>query len=167
MRSTQLKRSLLGASIALAVTQTYAIPQTRIIGGTESTSQSYPWMVSLKSNGQHFCGASLIDKQWVMTAAHCVEQETAGGVSVVVGEYNTEQADIGEQSRQVSQIIIHPQYGDDNDIALLKLASPVGNSQVIRASSDIMNTLAVGTPMTVMGLTSLGCMLELKNTTIG
>ena len=43
-----------------------------IIGGTESPTNAYPWMVSLSLPGiaDHFCGGTLIDRSWVLTAAH-------------------------------------------------------------------------------------------------
>jgi len=50
----------------------------RVVGGTEAEPHSWPWMVSLQYEGNHFCGGSLINSQWVVSAAHC-----AGPGSVV------------------------------------------------------------------------------------
>lgn len=124
----------------------------RIIGGTESTPDTYPWMVSLQSkDGEHFCGASLIDKQWVLTAAHCVNEDSANDIQVVVGEYDLNTNDTAQQARDVSEIHYHKEYGDDHDIAILKLASPVTNSPVSVATPELMAELAAGTHLRVMG----------------
>lgn len=142
-------------SLALASSQSIAV-ETRIIGGTDAVSGTYPWMVSLQSkDGSHFCGASLLDKQWVLTAAHCVERETAGGMQVVVADYNTNQADASEVKANVEAIYIHQQYitggGDDHDIAVLKLATEVDKTLVNAASNTFTDGLAVSTPLTVIG----------------
>ncbi|KAF5903230.1 serine protease 27-like, partial [Clarias magur] len=44
---------------------------TRIVGGQNAVSGSWPWQVSLQAYGSHFCGGSLINNGWVLSAAHC------------------------------------------------------------------------------------------------
>ena len=46
------------------------------MGGEEAPRHSWPWKVSLRYFGGHICGASLINQDWVVSAAHCVEQST-------------------------------------------------------------------------------------------
>jgi len=138
-------------SMALASSQSMALEQ-RIIGGADATSGTYPWMVSLQSkDGSHFCGASLLDKQWVLTAAHCVERESADGMQVVVADYNTQQVDDGEVKANVEAIYIHQEYGNDHDIAVLKLATEVDKTLVNAASNTFIDGLAAATPLTVIG----------------
>ncbi|XP_046922295.1 ovochymase-1 [Lynx rufus] len=44
--------------------------EPRVVGGRAAPAKSWPWLVSLQHQGQHFCGGALIAKQWVLTAAH-------------------------------------------------------------------------------------------------
>ena len=50
-------------------------PSSRIVGGTEATHGDFPWQALLQSarTGRQFCGGTLVRHQWVVTAAHCVE----------------------------------------------------------------------------------------------
>ncbi|CAG08915.1 unnamed protein product, partial [Tetraodon nigroviridis] len=54
----------------------------RIIGGVEATLGRWPWQVSLYYSSRHTCGGSIINSQWVVTAAHCVHKYAS---SLVLG----------------------------------------------------------------------------------
>jgi secreted trypsin-like serine protease len=45
----------------------------RIIGGNEVTPHSWPWQVMI-TDGMIMCGATLINNEWLVTAAHCTEK---------------------------------------------------------------------------------------------
>uniref|UniRef100_A0A668UWK0 Peptidase S1 domain-containing protein n=1 Tax=Oreochromis aureus TaxID=47969 RepID=A0A668UWK0_OREAU len=97
---------------------------TRIVGGQAAPVGSWPWQVSLQSSGSHFCGGSLINSQWVLTAAHCFQT----GLTVNLGRQSLQGSNPNAVSRTVTQIIKHPNYNSetfDNDICLLQLSSSV------------------------------------------
>uniref|UniRef100_A0A8D2PNM0 Transmembrane serine protease 13 n=1 Tax=Zosterops lateralis melanops TaxID=1220523 RepID=A0A8D2PNM0_ZOSLA len=51
----------------------------RIIGGKETSVNKWPWQVSVQYGPIHICGGTIIDAQWVLTAAHCFFIETLLG----------------------------------------------------------------------------------------
>ena len=46
--------------------------ESRIVGGTLASDFAWPWQVYITSRGQFKCGGTLIDRQHVLTAAHCI-----------------------------------------------------------------------------------------------
>ncbi|PDW03707.1 trypsin-like serine protease [Candidatus Viridilinea mediisalina] len=103
--------------------------QSRIVGGQNAQPGAWPWQVMVLPAG-YLCGGSLIRADWVLTAAHCVDPNegiSANNMRVIAGEHNRSVTEGNEQSLNVAQIIIHPNYNRrnfDNDIALLRLAQP-------------------------------------------
>jgi len=99
----------------------------RIVGGNEATPHSWPWQVALLvDNG--FCGGSLIDSNWIMTAAHCFNKDTLAAdlakISVILGAHNLREDEASRRICNVSQVIIHEAYDSktmQNDIALVRL----------------------------------------------
>ena len=44
----------------------------RLIGGQNAIPHEFPWMVSISRKGGHFCGGTILNSRFVLTAAHCL-----------------------------------------------------------------------------------------------
>ncbi|XP_078695303.1 chymotrypsinogen B-like [Branchiostoma floridae x Branchiostoma belcheri] len=104
----------------------YDQAEGRIVNGDDATPHSWPWQVSLQtSTGWHYCGGSIVNNEWVVTAAHC--DPSISGDYVILGEHNKGGGTEPIQSVRISKKICHQQYNSntiDYDICLLKLATP-------------------------------------------
>ncbi|KAJ2366927.1 hypothetical protein IW150_005808, partial [Coemansia sp. RSA 2607] len=75
-----------GLLCVLAALGSVAAESERIIGGSPAPSGEFPFAVHLFKNDSPYCGGTLIDTEWVVTAAHCVASASgsdgAGAFSV-------------------------------------------------------------------------------------
>ncbi|XP_022377028.1 coagulation factor IX isoform X2 [Enhydra lutris kenyoni] len=101
---------------------------TRVVGGKDAKPGQFPWQVLLNGKIDAFCGGSIINEKWVVTAAHCIEP--GDKITVVAGEHNTKVKEHTEQKRNVIRTILHHSYNAtinkyNHDIALLELDEPL------------------------------------------
>lgn len=129
-----MKSTIFCASLAFFVACVTASPfavQSRIVGGHEADSEAAPFIVSLQwlteTRRHHFCAAVIIDEEWLLTAAHCIQAVPSNDViKAVAGKKNLREEDSEEhQVRLVENIIVHPDFTggiSSDDLALLKVS---------------------------------------------
>lgn len=127
---------------------------SKILGGVQAAPGAWPWIAALlyanDSNvySAQFCSGVLIDKSWVLTAAHCVQGMSAQGIQVAVGAWDLT-AFTGSRT-PVRSIRIHPQFSSTslyNDIALVELSVPSSIQPIALFSGESVDN----TPPSLLG----------------
>ena len=122
---------------------TYASVSPLIVGGTAVPNGKYPFMayVELYGKGKSVwaCGGTLIDRDSVLTAAHCLKNTT--GAVVAVGRTDLKEKNRGQEIG-ASRPFIHPRYnGNGYDAGVLKLRRAVKGIKPIKLATAKQNNL--------------------------
>ncbi len=169
-------RHLLALAVAIALGVAVAMPvfaadkgdiQPQVVGGTPVPDGKYRFMTSIQADTsgappyeEHFCGGTLIDRNSVLTAAHCVSFIGRETNSATLG-YRDVRLDVGVtvlnsdqgQPRRIdrlSDIRIHPHYrpelSNKYDVAVIELNNPVANIRPIALAKPRSGNQLEGPP---------------------
>nr|XP_005987307.2 PREDICTED: transmembrane protease serine 4-like isoform X1 [Latimeria chalumnae] len=143
-----------GATVSLTCSDCGHITTDRIVGGTDTQIESWPWQVSLQYNEQHTCGGIIINPRWIVTAAHCFPSEydqtdhwkVIAGISILSSSNGVPVAKVYTNG-------LYDSIRNDNDIALIKLKLPLTFSDSIKPAClpNYKQTLVAGSRLWVTG----------------
>ena len=107
----------------------------RIVGGTNAVANTWPWivrllfqtdaMVTASSTSYYACGGSIIDENWILTAAHCCTDDSSGSVvnmKKVIMKFGEHQKTVSENGEfeaiiddTTGYMHVHPDYTSSTD----------------------------------------------------
>uniref|UniRef100_A0A8D0G9F5 Transmembrane serine protease 7 n=1 Tax=Sphenodon punctatus TaxID=8508 RepID=A0A8D0G9F5_SPHPU len=105
----------------------YSNTNHRIVGGSDTQEGEWPWQVSLHFVGVSYCGASVISKEWLLSAAHCFEGNRLSDPRSWTAHLGMRVQGNAKFVSTVRRIVVHEYYNSRNydyDIALLQLSTP-------------------------------------------
>ena len=142
MFNTRFELTLILTSIASATSIITQGP-SRIYNGEDVTAGTYPWFVRFLNeyapNQYELCGGSLIAEDWILTAAHCVDNHNIRYIldigALCPNHSNNCGQNIEQKFEYSSSLTVHPSYDGSNgsfdyDFALLKLSNKVSITPV-------------------------------------
>nr|XP_023022219.1 trypsin-7-like [Leptinotarsa decemlineata] len=113
----------------------------RVYGGEEVEVDEIPYIVSIMFRNIYFCGGAILSEDWIITAAHCVV-DNSDDLEIYAGFVDMENPTDDMQLSKVEEAFIHPLYGHKkhsitHDVALIKLKTKFNLSEAVAPISII------------------------------
>ena len=141
---------------------------SRIIGGEPALDRSWSWIVSLRIDHFHSCGATVLSPLFVITGTHCVNDTfDLSSLSILAGSSTLDGSSTNStpQIRSISRVYSYADYDPSsyaNDITLLRLSAPLNLVQSrikpiclpplnVRQPLDNVTMVAIGWGATTSG----------------
>ncbi|EFA04558.1 brachyurin [Tribolium castaneum] len=130
-------------------------PSVRIIGGDEAVDTEFPFMAAIwttTSLGRYFCGGAIIDKKWILTAAHCVDD--AKSFNIQLGSVSLSTFDKHRVNVNATDFVIHPDFNSttaQNNVALIKLPEALAFNDYVNAIALPKDALEDSTDAVALG----------------
>lgn len=164
--------ALLGASVALPVGDDFDIGTRRIVNGTSTSIEQVPFQVSILFFNSQWCGASILDQNTILTAAHCFDYYWDKLYELNVWSIRAGSSYWGNGGVvvNIASAVSHKDYNPntyDFDIAILKLSTPLTFSPSIQpvVLAEASSTLAAGEMVQISGWGRLTVILKLGERT--
>jgi trypsin len=112
---------------------------TKIVGGQLIQIEGVPYFASILYKHNHLCGSSIISRQWILSAAHCMIDAIPTNYLIRTGSSRKSRSG---DLHEVEKLIRHPRYDEstlDSDFMLIKLKKPMSFSkqqQAIQLAND-------------------------------
>ncbi|XP_005366949.1 kallikrein-5 isoform X2 [Microtus ochrogaster] len=124
----------------------------RIVNGSDCDKDKQPWQGALLLGpNKLYCGAVLINPQWLLTAAHCRKPV----FRIRLGHHSMSPVyESGQQMFQGIKSIPHPGYshpGHSNDLMLIKMNRKIRSSRSVTPIKIASSCPTAGTRCTVSG----------------
>ncbi|CAF4836816.1 unnamed protein product [Pieris macdunnoughi] len=128
---------------------------SRIIGGQDATPGMAKYQVSIRvqkgNQDLHNCGGSIINQQYVLTAAHCIVGWRPNVMSIVVGSH---QIKSGGQRYKIKKLMPHEQFSKvtaKNDVGVIQVEGSIQYNNNVQPIGLSNRQVPVGTTCLLTG----------------